>query len=60
MKRFFLMVVALILAAFATASCDKLKSPAPSPPLPETKPSLPASPQVTTPKGQAPGASAVR
>ena len=60
MKRSALAVVALILAASATVSCDKLKPPPPSPPLPETELSVPSLPQVTAPKGQAPGASAVR
>ena len=60
MKRFVLAVVASILAVSATVSCDKLKPPVPSPPLPETELSLPALPQVTAPKGQVPGGSAVR
>ena len=60
MKRFVIVVIASILAASATVSCDKLKPPAPSPPLPQTELSVPALPQVTAPKGQAPGASAVR
>jgi len=59
MKSSVLSVIALMLTAFATVSCDKLKPPAPAPPLPETAPSLPL-PQVTAPKEQAPGASAVR
>ena len=60
MKRSVLAVVVSILAASATVLCDKLKPPAPLPPLPETELSVPALPQVTAPKGQAPGASAVR
>lgn len=60
MKRSVLAVVALIFAASATVSCDKLKPPPPSPPLPETELSVPVLPQVTAPKGQAPRASAVR
>ena len=60
MMRSVLTVVALMLAASATVSCDKLKPPPPAPPRPETKLSVPALPQVTAPKGQAPGASAVR
>ena len=59
-RRSVLSAVALILAASATVSCDKLKPRPPSPPLPETELSVPALPQVTAPKGQAPGASAVR
>ena len=60
MKRSVFAVVALILAASATVSCEKLKPPPPSPPLPKTELPVPALPQVTAPKGQAPGASAVR
>ena len=59
MKRFVLAVVASFLAVFATVSCDKLKPPAPPLPLPKTEPAPPV-PQVTAPKDQAPGASAVR
>ena len=60
MERSVLPVVALILAASATVSCDKLKPPPPTPPLPETELLVPALPQVTAAKGQALGASAVR
>ena len=62
MKRSVLAVVALIFAASAAVSCDKLKlpTPSPSPPLPQTELSVPALPQMTAPSGQAPGASAVR
>ncbi len=41
MKRSVVAVIASILAAFAMASCDKLKPPKQSPPLPKTAPSLP-------------------
>ena len=60
MRRSVFAVVALMLAAFATVSCDKLKPPPPAPPRPETELSVPALPQVTAPKGQTPAASAVR
>ena len=60
MKRFVLVVVASILAIVAaTVSCDKLKPPAPPLPVPKTEPAPPV-PQVTAPKEQAPGSSAVR
>ena len=56
MKRFVLMMSTLAMV-FVTASCDKLKPPAP--PLPKTEPAPPV-PEVTAPKEQATGASAVR
>ena len=59
MKRFVIVVIASILAASATVSCDKLKPPVPPLPLPKTEPAPPV-PQVAPPKQQAPGASAVR
>ena len=60
MKRFILVVVASILAIVsATVSCDKLKPPAPPLPIPKTE-SAPPLPQVTAPKEQRPGASAIR
>ena len=59
MKRIVLVVVASILAVSATVSCDKLKPPAPPLPVPKTEPAPPV-PQVTAPKEQAPGSSAVR
>jgi hypothetical protein len=45
-------VVLVLIAAFATASCDKLKPPI-SPPIPQTNPE----PPVPLPKPQDPGAS---
>ena len=59
MKRFVLVAVASILAVSATVSCDKIKPPAPPLPRPKTEPA-PLVPQVTAPKEQTPGASAVR
>ena len=60
MKRSVLAAVALIFAVSAMVSCDKLKLPTPSPPLPQTERLVPALPQMTAPSGQAPSASAVR
>lgn len=57
MKRLLIVVTALILAASATVSCDKLKPAVP--PLPKIE-AAPAMPQVTSSEQQAPGASAVR
>lgn len=57
MKRLVIVVIASILAASATVSCDKLKPAVP--PLPKTE-AAPPVPQVTSPEQQAPGASAVR
>jgi hypothetical protein len=51
-------VIALVLAAFAVASCDKLKPPL-RPPFPQTNPDPPAE-QLPSPKQQDPGASGVR
>ena len=59
MKRILLVVVASIHAVSTTASCDKIKPPAPPLPRPKTEPA-PLVPQVTAPKEQTPGASAVR
>jgi hypothetical protein len=57
MERLLLMVIMSVLAAFAVASCDKLKPP-PRLPLPKASPGPPAE-QVPSPKQQAPGASGV-
>jgi hypothetical protein len=59
MKRIVLAIVASILAASATVSCDKFKPPVLPPPLPKTDPASPAQ-QAPALKGQEPGASAVR
>lgn len=58
MKHLLRTVTVLVMAAFAVASCDKLKSP-PKLPLPQTDASPPAE-QVPAPKLQDPGASGVR
>ena len=55
----FTLVMSILALVFVTASCDKLKPPAPPLPLPKTEPAPPV-PKVTAPKEQAPGASAVR
>jgi hypothetical protein len=56
-QRVVLAVLVLILAAYVTVSCDKLKPPLP--PLPTTDVTVPAQ-QAPAPTKQEPGASAVR
>jgi hypothetical protein len=59
MDHSFRLVIVLLLAALAAASCDKLKPPL-NPPLPQTATPLPPAEPAPSPKQQDPAASGPR